>query len=278
MNHSPKNSRSQIILDYKKHLQIIGYKESSIKNFIKVVQEYHDFESENVATYYHYLKTRKHKQNPNKTLSNGTLNLHIYGLKVYFKYLERFDLLSKENASVQLLKEKVVLKTIDVLSVEEVKILFENCKIPRDKAVLACLYHLGLRASEACNLALEDLDFTTNLVFVAKSKTGYQRQIPMPKGAKIIFENYLLTRKNKSENGCFLQGLKGKLTPDGLLQIVKRNAKESTITKPVYPHLLRHSIATHLLINKMELEQVAQFLGHKSLESTERYTHLIYDL
>jgi site-specific recombinase XerD len=278
MNRREKNSRSQILLDYKKQLQIIGYKESSIKNLLKIAQEYHDFESKNVEEYYHYLKTRNHKQNPNKTLSNGTLNLHIYGLKVYFKYLERHDLMTKENASIQLLKEKKEFKNIQVLSVEEVKILFKNCKIPRDNAVLSCLYHLGLRAGEACNLTEEDLDFTTNLVFIAKSKTGYQRQIPLPKGAKIIFENYLENRKIKVENGYFLQGLKGKLTPDGVLQIVKRIAKKTPITKPVYPHLLRHSIATHLLINKMQLEQVAQFLGHQSLESTERYTHLICDL
>jgi site-specific recombinase XerD len=275
MSHNEKNSHSNENQNYKKQLEVIGYKENTVKKLLKIAREYQDFGNDNLEQYYQHLKNRNHKQNPNKTLSNGTLNFHIYGLKMYFKFLDRFDLLPKKKTSIQLLKEKKELKKIEVLTLEETKILFGNSQNNRDTAVLACLYHLGLRASEACNLKLEDLDFVANLVFVAKSKTGYQRQIPMPKKAKEIFENYLENRKNPAPTNHFLQGLKGSLTPDGLAQIVKRTAKKSFINKPIYPHLLRHSIATHLLSNKMEIEQVAQFLGHKSLESTQRYTHLI---
>lgn len=278
MSHNEKNSHSNENQNYKKQLEVIGYKESTVKKLLKIAREYQDFGNDNLEQYYQHLKTRNHKQNPNKTLSNGTLNFHIYGLNVYSKYLEDYCFSSIENNRIKLLKEKTSLKKIEVLTLEEIKILFGNSQNNRDTAVLACLYHLGLRASEACNLQIEDLDFAANLVFVAKSKTGYQRQIPLPKKAKEIFENYLENRKNPAQTNYFLQGLKGKLTPDGLAQIVKRTAKKSTINKSVYPHLLRHSIATHLLSNKMNIEQVAQFLGHKSLESTQRYTHLLEEL
>lgn len=266
------------MIHYKNHLQLIGYKESSIKNFIKIAQEYNDFENKNFEEYYQYLKTRNHKQNPIKTLSKNTLNFHLYGLKIYQNYLEKQDLNHKENRNFTFLKEKKVLQKIDVLSIEEVQDLFKNSQSIRDTAVLSCLYHLGMRASEACNLQLEDVDFDTHLVFISDSKTGYQRQIPMSKTAKTNFENYLKIRKSKADNPYFLLGLKGKLTTDGLAQIVKKTAQKSQIIKRIYPHLLRHSIATHLLINKMEINQVAQFLGHKSLESTQRYTHLLEEL
>jgi site-specific recombinase XerD len=264
------------MIDYKNHLQIIGYKESSIKNFIRAAQEYTKFKSDNLEQYYQYLKTRNHKQIKNKQLSNGTLNAHIYALKIYFKYLETQKLVSDENAKITLLKEKTNQKNIEVLSIEEVKNLFNNAISRRDKAVLACLYHLGLRASEASNLKLEEIDFNTHLVFISQSKTGYQRQVPIPQQTQTIFINYLQDKNYNFKNPYFLQGLKGDLTPDGIAQIVKRTAENTKITKRVYPHLLRHSIATHLLANKMEIEQVAQFLGHKSMESTQRYTHLIH--
>jgi site-specific recombinase XerD len=265
------------MIDYKNHLQILGYKENSIKQLILIAWEYTKFKSDNLDHYYQYLKTRNHKKIKNKQLSNGTLNAHIYALKIYFKYLETQKLLSIENAKITLLKEKTSQKNIEVLSVDEVKTLFNNAQNSRDKAVLACLYHLGLRASEASNVKLEDIDFNTHLVFISQSKTGYQRQVPIPQQTQTIFINYLQSSHYNFKNPYFLQGLKGDLTPDGIAQIVKRAAENTKITKRVYPHLLRHSIATHLLANKMEIEQVAQFLGHRSMESTQRYTHLIHE-
>lgn len=107
---------------------------------------------------------------------------------------------------------------------------------------------------------------------IRKSKTGYQREVPIHSKALEVFEDYLQERTGKGN--CFLQGLKGNLTAAGILFIVEKIAGKSHIEKKIYPHLLRHSIATHLLKNGMELEKVSRFLGHRSLESTRRYTHL----
>ncbi|KFF12643.1 hypothetical protein IQ37_19280, partial [Chryseobacterium piperi] len=167
---------------------------------------------------------------------------------------------------------KTHIAEIEILSIKEIQTLLKNAETIRDKAVLASLYYLGLRAGEAAELLLEDVDLENGKVLVRKSKTGYQREVPIHSKALEIFEVYLKQRIHKG--ACFLQGLKGNLTPAGIEFIVERIAQKSDIKKKIYPHLLRHSIATHLLKNGMELIKVSRFLGHRSLESTQRYTHL----
>ncbi|QYS87803.1 tyrosine-type recombinase/integrase [Flavobacterium oreochromis] len=108
------------------------------------------------------------------------------------------------------------------------------------------------------------------MVFIAGSKTGHQRYVPINKTAKQILRNYL---KLHIEYYLFKGVYKEQSNTHYLQKIVKKYAKEAGITKRVYPHLLRHSIATHLLQQGMQLEKIAQFLGHNSLDSTHRYTH-----
>jgi integrase/recombinase XerD len=79
----------------------------------------------------------------------------------------------------------------------------------RDQAILACLYHLGLRVGEACNLKLEDINLETNIIHIKTSKTGFARQLPIPANAKVIFKNYLEINEIQ-ESEYFLQGLKNK--------------------------------------------------------------------
>lgn len=158
---------------------------------------------------------------------------------------------------------------------EEIKTLFEATqKRPdyhqRDQAVLGCLYHLALRASEAIHLKIEAIDFENRLVFIEKSKTGHQRQVPMNESVTAIFKGYLNQRNyTKTESEYLLIGQRGKLkSVNSIETILKVITKNSGLQKRIYPHLLRHSIATHLLENGMPLEKVSQFLGHKSLHST----------
>lgn len=257
---------------FKSYLEIKGYQKSTVESILKIVEEYIDYTNLSKPTdqYLRYLSQRKQKQNVLKTLENSTLNHHIFGLKLYFNYLESFE---NKKIAVKLLNFKKELKPIKVLSTKEIDILFNSTKNVREKTILTCLYHLGLRVSELANLTIEDVDFKENIVFIAKSKTGQQRKVPINKSAKEHLKNYCLERK---EGPLFL-GLKGPLSTAGISQVFNKIVKRTTIQKRVYPHLLRHSIATQLLKNGMPFEQVSQFLGHRSLASTERYTHIYYD-
>lgn len=253
---------------FRQYLELKNYHKNTIINLLKIVSEYLNYNG-TPQTYIDYLSNRNNKNNPKLKLSSGTLNNHIYGLKIYFDYLE---ITQKQNNSLNLLNYKRTFKTVEILSIEEIKTLFTSTRNSREQAVLACLYHLGLRISEASFLLMEDIDFKENLVLIRKSKTGRQRQVPLSEKATEILTEYIRTRPKKGTT--LLQGVQGNLTADGIAQILRSIVKKSGLTKKVYPHLLRHSIATHLLQSGMELEKVSLFLGHRSIESTQRYTHI----
>jgi site-specific recombinase XerD len=261
--------------EFSQFLQLKGYKSSTIKNATKVIKAYQNFiKTKPNENYLNHLKNRKSKNHPNKKLETQTINSQIYCLKLYDKYLA---FKQKERLQLNFLPNKIKPKKIEFLTLEEVKQLFHATHhrpkwAIRDQAVLVCLYHLGLRASETANLQTEEINWDENWLLIANSKTGHQRQVPINSTAKAILEDY--SKEINPENPFFIQGLKGKLQADSLLQIVKKLSKKAQIKKRVYAHLLRHSIATHLMHNGLDITQVSKFLGHRRLESTERYTHL----
>ncbi len=258
--------------EFRAYLELKNYHKNTITDLLKSVKEYLDYNG-TPQDYLVYLSRRDNRQYPGKKLSPATLNNYIYGLKVYFNYLETTQ---QQHLPLKLLNYKITLKTIDVLTIKEVQLLFASATEARERAVLACLYHLGLRLSEASFLEPQDIDFKEQLVLIRKSKTGRQRQVPLSENACFVLKKYLHVRPDKGTS--LLQGLKGNLTADGITQILRKIVQKSGITKKVYPHLLRHSIATHLLQSGMELEKVALFLGHRTMESTQRYTHISNEL
>jgi site-specific recombinase XerD len=267
------------MIAYKKHLELIGYQTSTIYSLLYVAKEYLDYTAQktcSVPDYLIYLSQRKNKNNPTKTLSKAQLNMHIYGLKKYFIYLERVE---NKTLTDSFLSYKITQKPIIYLTLEEVKQLFEATNQnprwqERDQAILACLYHLGLRVGEACNLKVEDINLEANIIHIKTSKTGFARQLPIPANAKVIFRNYLEINEIQP-NDYFLQGIKKQLNKQVIGRILRNLKAKTTIKKRIYAHLLRHSIATQLLKNGMEIEKISQFLGHRSLESTQKYTHVV---
>ena len=267
------------MIAYKNHLELIGYQTSTIYSLLYVAKEYLDYTAQKpclMTDYLNYLSQRKNKNNPTKTLSKAQLNMHIYGLKKYFIYLERVE---NKIITDSFLSYKITQKPIIYLTLEEMKQLFEatnhNPKWQeRDQAILACLYHLGLRVGEACNLKLEDINLENNTLLIKTSKTGFARQMPIPINATIIFRNYLEMNEIQP-NDYFLQGLKKQINKQIIGRVLKNLKAKTTIKKRIYAHLLRHSVATQLLKNGMELEKISQFLGHRSMESTQKYTHIM---
>jgi site-specific recombinase XerD len=259
--------------EFRNYLQLKNYQKSTIKQYVnrtKPFLEYQKNTNKTITDYYQELQ--------NKNLKTSSLNSYLLALKSYALFLKDTQ---KEAFATPVLRKKVVFEPIDFLTKEEIKTLFQATQKRtdyhhRDQAVLGCLYHLALRASEAINLKIADIDFENKLVFIEKSKTGHQRQVPMNESVMAIFKSYLNQRNlSKTENEFLLIGQRGKLkSVNSIETILKVITKNSGLQKRIYPHLLRHSIATHLLANGMPLEKVSQFLGHKNIGSTQRYTHL----
>lgn len=254
---------------YREYLQLRNFSDSSIKGLLRQAACFEQA-LERGNDYYLALQHRKN----NYELRASTYNYYVYGVQQYLNYLEDLGLY---HYPTKLLTRKEMPVVPSILTVAEIKKLFvctekKPSLAQRDKAVLACLYLLGLRAGEAVRLKDEDVDFDRALVFVSKSKTGYQRLVPMCERAKVLLKAYLAIRLSTGQ--YVLQGMKGALQANSLQGLVKRLGRQAGIHKRIYPHLFRHSIASHLLASGMGLKEVSRFLGHRNMESTQRYTHI----
>ncbi|MFC1536474.1 tyrosine recombinase XerC [Pseudomonadota bacterium] len=145
----------------------------------------------------------------------------------------------------------------------------------RDLALFAVMYGCGLRVSEAVGLNLHDISMeSAELRVFGKGKK--ERVVPVPEGVLRLIQNYLDQRamNTTSEPAVFLNRRGGRLTARSVQSMVKKRALETGADMSVTPHRLRHSFATHLLAGGVDLRAIQELLGHSSLGTTERYTHL----
>ena len=148
---------------------------------------------------------------------------------------------------------------------------------PRDRALFELLYSSGLRRSEITGLKIKDVDFFNGVVKVF-GKGSKERIVPVTDAALAALKDYLAYRKNPQPTEALFLNKNGKpLTGDGLAYIFKNTAISAHLVRKVTPHSLRHSFATHLLNNGCDLRSLQEMLGHRSLASTQVYTHVSID-
>lgn len=146
----------------------------------------------------------------------------------------------------------------------------------RDLALLAVMYGCGLRVSEAVGLNLADVDMGEAEMCV-RGKGGKERILPIPDGAHTLLSDYLglrLAHADIRQQALFLNRPGGRLSTRGVQRMLKKRALATGADVSVTPHRLRHSFATHLLVGGVDLRAIQELLGHASLSTTERYTHL----
>ena len=245
-----------------------------------------------VSEYYEHLSSRKN-QRRSGALSNASLNKHQQALKLFLDYLKKRK--TKLTFGVHLKSEKQSTLTLkDILTIDEVKQLFEVCEYShpsrrmrlRDKAMLAIAYNCGLRTHQMVDLDLSDVDFKKGRLMIRSGSQNKKRKQPyqvlLPNTIKIL-EEYIhfgrpLFYKAEYCNSLFVNKnggrMLGKAHRDRLKAIIDITENDEILEKNICLHNLRHSIATHLLVNGMPLRTVSDFLGHSSLESTQIYTHL----
>ena len=148
----------------------------------------------------------------------------------------------------------------------------------RDRAILELFYASGLRLTELCSARLENLDQSEGFMRVT-GKGGKMRLVPVGEVALKALEDYLgnerkdLIKANTS-SWVFLSVRGGRLSPERVREIVKNRAQQAGIKQNMYPHLLRHSFATHLLQNGADLRVIQDMLGHADIATTQIYTHV----
>ncbi|MFC1837099.1 tyrosine recombinase XerC [Thermodesulfobacteriota bacterium] len=212
----------------------------------------------------------------------------LSALRTFFKYLEQEGLV-EQNPMTSIIMPKQEQHMPVFLSVDEVFALLESPDAEdkfavRDRAMLELLYSTGMRVSElvACNMA--NFDFDDAMVRV-RGKGNRERLVPMGDPAIKALREYFSRRdvqlKNRLQQGkkcdskaVFLNSRGSRLTSRSVERLVAEYGRKAGIDKPVTPHVLRHSFATHLLEMGADMRSVQELLGHASLSTTQKYTHL----
>jgi len=148
----------------------------------------------------------------------------------------------------------------------------------RDAAMIELLYATGLRVSELVELELSQVDLSVGYV-LAKGKGAKQRIVPMGEAARRKTSAYLeaarpVLAKRRSTASMFVSRLGAKLSRQGFWKILRTRAIRAGIARPISPHMLRHSFATHLLAHGADLRSVQMMLGHARISTTQIYTHV----
>jgi integrase/recombinase XerC len=150
----------------------------------------------------------------------------------------------------------------------------KNKSEKRDSAVLELLYATGMRCSEIVSLSLGDVDMSNRSIRIL-GKGRKERWVPFGLPASLALNRYLLTRGTISDPDPVFAGKGGEAISDRTVRrIVARGLVRAAIRKKASTHTLRHSFATHLLQRGGDLRSIQELLGHSSLSTTQRYTHV----
>ena len=276
--------------DFKKWLHLLGYSNSIVKNMPNYIREFFHFceqqnkhdlldvSKEDINHYFKYLSERSSHRGGG--LGAGSLNLQLEALRNFNIYLR------KTGQGGLTIQRRFVATEIDerpTFTQEEIARMYKASKdlaFPlRHKAILSVYYGCGLRRTEGYHLNVEDILLDKNLIHVRKGKGNKERLVPFNEEVKRDLTEYLYDERwyyTPAEEKAFFTTQTGtRLSKEAIYVGLKAILKEAHIIKEHKGlHILRHSIATHLLDSGMKLESIAKFLGHASLESTQIYTHI----
>ena len=215
-------------------------------------------------------------------LSASSIKLIVVALKIFFRFLAAKAIIDRDPSEALALPriERYLPETLNELQVEQFleKIDTKANHGLRDRAMIELLYASGLRISELANARLENFNFEERIIRVT-GKGNKTRLVPVGRKACEALAAYLSGErpnlvKTRSGSEIFLSERGTKLTTARIWQIIKKHARRSGLEKNVYPHLLRHSFATHLLGNGADLRIIQEMLGHADISTTQVYTHV----
>lgn len=300
-----KNESFQYIeKSFREWLDILGYAESTVYNLpnhirelLYYLEQHHihhitELDTPIIKAYYENLKLRSNDRKGG-SLSNGSLNKHLQALYKFSDYLRQSGRLVLPTLNIEWESDDT--NEIETLTQNEIEQLYkstygynENNKLApfnaRDRAMLSVFYGCGLRRNEGYHLDLNDIDFDRRVLHVRKGKAYKERFVPFNKTNSKYLQEYVYDSRpllvlDKRNNAFFISQKGNRMSGQSMairLKLLQQRSDDITLNeKNVRLHVLRHSIATHLLQNGMPLDKIGKFLGHTSLESTQVYTHLI---
>lgn len=274
---------NELLESFIKHLSDErNYSEHTVKAYRGDLENFRDFllkeekeiEDADIATINAYVSTLYGKNSP------SSVERKVSAIRSFFSYLVRKGLATQNPAKLVRTPKKekhlpVFLSVDEVFNLVDVKDSEKNPLRVRDRAILELLYSSGLRVSELAGATLADLSMGEAIMRV-RGKGNKERIVPVGSKALSALGEYLDIRETlkPASDRIFLNSRGGGITTRSLARIIKKYGLVSGISKNVSPHVLRHSFATHLLAGGADLRAIQEMLGHASLSTTQRYTHL----
>ncbi|ELR68977.1 phage integrase family protein [Fulvivirga imtechensis AK7] len=292
MKHLPIFNKEyrKLLKDFGVYLERMGYNKNTQSMLPSCLQEFfYRMEQQGINTldqltpglirkHYEYLTERPNRTRPGG-LSDSMINHHMYALKTFINYQQESGNMHTNPFSV-LNFPKVKCPPRQVLTIEEIKALYNACENMKDRAMLGLFYGCGLRRSEAMKLNIIDINFKSQLLYVRSGKGRKRRVVPLTDQVKTDLQNYYLYERGlqvreitKDNQNAFILNRHGNRMVEYWKRL-KYLVKQAELPEQISLHHLRHSIATHLLESGLSIEQVRDFLGHRYLESTQIYTRI----
>lgn len=217
-------------------------------------------------------------------LSPVTINHKLTSLRSFYRYLQKEEYV-KDNPFLMVKSLKTQQKNPDVLFIDEMIELLDSIDVTtplgrRNKAMLELMYASGLRCSEVVSLTIKQVDFKAQILLI-HGKGNKDRYVPFHDYVAELLYDYiendrkeLMLVQRHEHDFVFVNKNGAKMTNRGVENIVNRVTQNYDPTKKIHPHTFRHSFATHLLQNGVDLRTVQELLGHENLSTTQVYTHI----
>ena len=271
------------VLQYQKNYSVLtieGYKRE-IEHFVMYlkIEGIHDFKEVRYPFLRGYL-AQLHSEN----LSPKTINHKMSSLRGFYRYLQMQEYID-DNPFLLIDSLKQPQRNPDFLYIDEMMDLLDSIETNtvlgrRNKAMLELMYASGLRCSEVVELTLTQIDFQRQLLLI-HGKGGKDRYVPFHDYAAECLKEYieqdrfeLMAVKHQEHQYVFVNKNGAKMTNRGVEDVVNRVTQKYDATKKIHPHTFRHSFATHLLEQGVDIRVVQELLGHSNLSTTQIYTHV----
>ncbi len=249
-----------------RELRICNYSRKTIKAYLYGLREYFSFKKKDIE-----ILGTEHIKNfllasEQKGTSAQTRNLHLSAIKFYYQKVLNL------NTPIGIRSAKHISALPVVLSRSEIEKVLESVQNPKHRTLLALAYGAGLRVSEVIDLKVKDVDLPELVIHIKQAKGQKDRITVFPEKLRAPVQN-LIAGKGPSDF-VFSSERGGKLTTRTAQKVFEKALDKAGILKHATFHSLRHSFATHLLENGVDVRYVQELLGHRNIRTTQRYTQV----
>jgi integrase/recombinase XerD len=269
----PRGARQRMI----EEMELRRFSERTIESYVRAVGQLagwswkrpEEVNDEELRSYFLYLKNQKR-------LARATTTIALCGIKFFFE-----STLKRDWTAMNIPRPRAEHKLPVVLSREEVRSILGQVQVIRHRACLSLIYACGLRLGEGCSLQVRDIDRDRGLLHVRAAKGNKDRLVPLPPRTLVLLGECWKSHRNPTwlfpmvgRNRDQASSSDQHVPLATVQQAFRRALKASGISKEAMVHTLRHSYATHLLEDGVNLRLIQTWLGHSSPATTAVYTHL----